>query len=56
VGRRVGERADHLGKLGDGAGPAVGEEQRQRLWTLPAHMDEVDVQAVYRRGELGQPV
>ncbi len=31
VGRRVGQRADHVEELDDRARPAVGEDQRQRV-------------------------
>ena len=45
VGRRVGERADDVQQLDDRAGPAVDEDQRQRVLVRRADVDEVDVEA-----------
>ena len=50
VGRRVGERADDVEHLDDRAGPAVRDDQRQRVRVRRPDVDEVDVEAV----DLGQ--
>ena len=53
---RVGQRADGLEQLDDGAGPAVGHDQRQRVLVLRAHVDEVDLDPVDLGLELRQRV
>src|SRR5204862_6045459 len=42
---RVGQRADGVDQLHDGAWPAVRPDQRQRVFVLRAHAYEVDVHA-----------
>ncbi len=50
VGGRVGQRADDVEHLDDRAGPAVRDDQRQRVRVRRLGLDEVDVEAV----DLGQ--
>ena len=52
VRRRIGERLDDLQLLDDRAGPAVRDDQRERVLVPRADVDEVDVQPV----DLGQEV
>jgi hypothetical protein len=52
VGRRVGERLDHLQELDDRAGPAVGHEQRDGVVVGRADVRELDVQPVDLGDEL----
>jgi hypothetical protein len=56
MGGGVGERADYLEQLDHGAGPAVGDDQRQRVLVLGAGVDEVDLDAVDLGRELRQRV
>ena len=42
----VGQQIDDLQLLDDRAGPAVRDDQRQRVLVLGADVDEVDVQSV----------
>ncbi len=56
VGGRVGERPDHVEHLDDRAGPAVRDDQRQRVLVRRAHVDEVDVEAVDLGDELRERV
>ena len=56
VGARVGQRADDVQELHDRAGPAVGQDQRQRVRLGRAHVQEVDVLPVDLGGELRQLV
>ncbi len=56
VGPGVGERADHLGELGEGAGPAVGQDQRQGVRLGRPDVQEVHVRAVDLGGELRELV
>jgi hypothetical protein len=51
---RVGERADDLEHLEDRAGPAVRDDQRQRVLVLRLDVDEVDAKPVDLGGELRQ--
>ena len=44
--RGIGQRLDDLQLLDDRAGPAVRDDERQRIFVLRADMDEVDVQPV----------
>src|SRR5438445_3798386 len=44
--RWIGQRLDDLQLLDDRAGPAVRDDDRQRILVLRAGMDEVDVRAV----------
>ena len=46
VRRRIGQWLDDLELFDDRAGPAVRDDDRQRVLVLRANMDEVDVQAV----------
>src|SRR4026208_826164 len=50
----VGEGANGLEELDDGAGPAVGHDQRQRVLVGRLDVDEVDVHAVDLGLELRQ--
>ena len=52
VGGGVGERADDLQLLDDRSGPAVGDDHRQGVLVLRAHVDEVDVEPVDLGDEL----
>src|SRR5262245_46224310 len=45
-GARIGQWADHVKKLHDGTGPAMREDQWQRVWFRRAHMDEIHIGAV----------
>ena len=56
VRRRIGQRIDDLQLLDDRAGPAVRDDDRQRVRLLRAHVDEVDVDAVDLGHELRQGV
>jgi hypothetical protein len=51
---RVGERADDPEHIDDRAGPAVGDDQRQRVLVPRLDVDEVDAKAVDLGGELRQ--
>ena len=51
---RVRQRADGVEHLDDGAGPAVGHDQRQRVLVRRPDVDEVDVHAVDLGRELRQ--
>jgi hypothetical protein len=42
----VGQRADGLQQLDDRAGPDVRHDQRQRVFVLGAHVDEVDLDLI----------
>ena len=53
---RVGQRADGVEQLDDGAGPAVRHDQRQRVLVLGLDVDEVDLHAVDLGRELRQRV
>jgi hypothetical protein len=50
---RVGERADDLEQFDDRAGPAVRDDQRQRVLVRRLDVDEVDVHPVDLGRELG---
>ena len=52
----IGQRRDDLVELDDRAGPAVRDDERQRSGMSRAHVDEVDVDAVDGRDELGQVI
>ena len=52
----VRERRDYLQHLDERAGPAVRDDQRNRVRTLPARVDEVDAQPVHVRAVLGKGV
>ncbi len=52
----VGKRPDNVDELDDGAGPAVGQDQRQGVWLGRAHVQEVDGLAVDRGLELREGV
>ena len=49
----VGQRTDHLQLLDDRTGPAVGDDDRQGVRVLRLHVDEVDVEPVDVRDEIG---
>ena len=48
----IGERSDDAVELVDRSGPPVRQRERHRVWHLRLLVDEVDLQAVDRRGEL----
>ena len=52
VRRRIDQGLDHFLKFDDRAGPAVGDDERQRRGIFRAHMEEVDAQPVDLAGEL----
>ena len=54
VGGRIGQRLDDLELLDRRAGPAVGDDQRQRVLVLRANVDEVDVDAIDLGDEMRQ--
>ena len=56
VRRGIGQRPDDLQLLDDRAGPAVRDDQRQRVRVLRADVDEVDVEPVDLGDELRQGV
>ena len=56
VRRGIGERLDDLQLLDDRAGPAVRDDERQRVLVLRADVDEVDVEPVDLGHELRQGV
>jgi len=51
---RVGERVDDVQHLDDRAGPAVRDQERERVLVLRRDMDEVDVETVNLGHELWQ--
>jgi hypothetical protein len=53
---RIGERLDDLQLLDDRAGPAVRDDQRQRILMRRLHVDEMDAQPVDLGHELRQRV
>src|SRR6516164_5738292 len=52
VRRRIDQRLNHLLKFDDRAGPAMGDDERQRRRIFRAYMDEVDVEPVDLADEL----
>jgi hypothetical protein len=54
VGGGVGERVDDGQQFDDGAGPSVGDDDRQRVLVSGADVDEVDVQPVDLGDEVRQ--
>ena len=46
VGGRIGERPDHLEELDDRPGPAVRDDERQRVGVRRADVEEVDAEPV----------
>ena len=56
VRRGIGQRIDDLQLLDDRAGPAVRDDERQRVLVLRADVDEVDVEPVDLGDELRQRV
>jgi hypothetical protein len=56
VRRRVGERADDPQHLDDRAGPAVRDDERQRVLVLRTNVNEVNVQPVDLADELRELV
>ena len=53
---RIGQRLDDLQLLDDRARPAVGDDDRQRIFVLRLDVDEVDVEPVDVGDEVGQGV
>ena len=56
VRRGIGQRLDDLQLLDDRAGPAVIDDERQRVLVLRTDVDEVDVEAVDLGHELRERV
>jgi hypothetical protein len=56
MGGGIGQRIDDLQLLDDRAGPAVVDDERQRVFMLRANVDEMDAQPVDFRHELRQRV
>src|SRR6267142_785470 len=54
--RGIGERSDNLQLLDDRAGPAVRDNEWQRIVMLRTHVDEVNVESIDRGDELRQGV
>ena len=54
--RGVGERVDDLELLDDRAGPAVGDDERQRIVMARTNVDEMDVESVDLGHEVRQGV
>ena len=54
--RRIRERVDDLQLLDDRPGPAMRDDQRERVLVVRAHVDEVDVQPVDLAQEVRQAV
>ena len=52
----IGERLDDLQLFDDGAGPSVGDDERQRILFFRLHVNEVNVQSVDVGHELRQRV
>ena len=46
MGRRISERIDNLQLLNDRTGPAVRDDERQRIFMFRTNMDEMNVEAV----------
>jgi hypothetical protein len=44
--RRVGERTDDLEHLDDRAGPAVRDDERQRIFMLRTNVNEMNVEPI----------
>ena len=53
---RVGKRTDDIEELDDGSRPAVGDDQRQGVRVAALLVNEVDVDPVDRRREVGKAV
>jgi len=53
---RVGQQRDQVQVLTERAGPAVGQQQRQRIRALSGHVHQVDQLPVHERFPVGQPV
>jgi hypothetical protein len=56
VGGRIGERPDHFEELDDRPGPAVRDDERQRLGVRREDVEEVDAEPIDSRAELRQRV
>src|ERR1700683_4440048 len=56
MGRWIGKRFDDFHLLDDRAGPAVRDDERQRVFMLRTDMDEMNVQSVDLGDELRQSV
>ena len=50
--RGIGERIDDLELLDDRAGPAVGDNERQRIFMFRTNVNEMDVEPVNLGDEL----
>ena len=53
---RVGQERDQVEVLTERSGPAVGQQQRQRVGTLPGNVHQVDPLAADVRFLVGKPV
>ena len=53
---RMGEGPDEVQELGDGARPTVGDDERNRVRPAALLVDEMDFDAVDRRGEVVEAV
>ena len=51
--RGIGQRIDDLHLLDDRAGPAVRDDQRQRIFMLRTNVDKMNVQPIYFSNEDG---
>ena len=56
MGLRVRKRADDLQLLDDRAGPAVRDDERQRIFVFRANMNEMNIEAVDLGHELREGV
>ena len=56
MGGRIGQRLDDLQLLDDRAGPAVRDDERQRILMLRTNVDEMDVEPVDLGDEVRQGV
>ena len=56
VGSGVGEERDEGEHLDERAGPAMGDEERQRRWPVAPRVDEVDAETVHAGPEVGERV
>src|ERR1700730_10765501 len=53
---RIGQRIDNLQLLDDGAWPAMGHDERQRIFMFRTNVNEMNVEPVDLGGELRQSV
>ena len=54
VRRGISERPDDLQLLDNGAGPAVSDDEGQRVFVFRTNVNEMDVEAVDLRDEVGE--